>query len=155
MYSEVLDIGDSQRSFEYTLEDKQIKSKLLKGAKRQAFDIVKNKGSVNLIFNLGSWQAVVLPSIRYWNLVKENKTCKIGSMTIKIVSLKTGTDAGGKHVDTQIVFFMNREKAVCHFYNTTQLILVNGHGYPRLVEEFLVPYFQSKIKMNLEIKMAS
>ena len=81
---------------------------------------------------------------------KENKTCRIGSTTIKIASVKTGTDAGGKHVDTQIVFFLNREKAVCHFYNTTQLILVNGHGFLRLVDEFLVPYFQHKIRIKLE-----
>ena len=67
---------------------------------------------------------------------------------MKISSLKTGTEAGGKHVDTQIVFFINREKAVCHFYNTTQLILVNGHGSSKLVEEFLVPYFESLVDKN-------
>ena len=64
--------------------------------------------------------------------------------------MKTGLETGGKHVDTQIVFFINKDKVTCHFYNTTLLILVNGHGYLKLVEEFLQPYFQSKIRMNME-----
>ena len=115
MDSEINDLGEVQRSFAYNLKDKQVKSKLLKGAKRCPFDTVRNNGSVNLVFNLGSWQAVVLPSLRYWNLNMVNKPCQIGSTTIKIFSIKTGTDAGGKHVDTQIVFFLDREKAVCHF----------------------------------------
>ena len=150
--SEAVYLG-SRRKFEYDLNDKNSKSKLLKGAKRPPFEIVKKNGSSNLIFNLGSWSKVVLPSIGYWNMNKidmVDKMCKVGDSTIKIMSVKTGTEAGGKHVDTQIVFFINREKAVCHFYNTTQLIMVNGHGYTKLIEEFLAPYFQSKINMNIK-----
>ena len=138
------------RTFEYDLNDKNTKAKLLKGAKRPPFEVVCKTGSTNLIFNLGSWSKIVLQSIEYWNCFKDDKTCKIGSSVVKISSLKTGVEAGGKHVDTQIVFFINREKAVCHFYNTTQLIMVNGHGCTKLVEEFLEPYFQSKINMNLD-----
>ena len=148
--SEVTTFNENRRQFEYELNDKNIKSKLLKGAKRCQFEMVKNSGSINLIFNLGSWSKVVLPSIRYWDMNKNEKTCKVGASTVKISSLKTGTEAGGKHVDTQVVFFINREKAVCHFYNTTQLILVNGHGSSKLVQEFLVPYFKSLINKNIE-----
>ena len=141
---------DKGRTFVYSLTDKNAKARLLKGAKRIPFEIVKNSVSWNLVFNIGSWNNVVLPSVRYWNEVQGFRTCRIGSTIIRAASVKTGLDATGKHVDTQIVFFVNREKAVCHFYNTTQLILVNGHGHKKLVEDFLAPYFESKISLNLE-----
>ena len=51
----------------------------------------------------------------------------------------------GNHIDTQVVFYVNRDKVVLHCYNTTQLILVNGHGYLNLVEALLKPYFEAKI----------
>ena len=38
----------------------------------------------------------------------------------------------------------------CHFYNTTQKILVNGHGYRKLVDIFLKPFFMSKIDSCLK-----
>ena len=71
-------------------------------------------------------------------------------MIVRIADVKTGKDAGGKHIDTQIVFFANRDKVMLHCYNTTQRILVNGHGYAKLIQMFLKPYFESKINMNLE-----
>ena len=139
-----------RRQFDYKLNDKNAKSKLLKAAKRIPFEIVKNTGSMNLVFNVGSWNNIVLPSIRYWNQVKGEQTCKVGGSTVRIASVKTGMETGGKHVDTQIVFFIDRDKVTCHFYNTTLLILVNGHGHKSLVEEFLVPYLEAKIKINEE-----
>jgi hypothetical protein len=39
---------------------------------------------------------------------------------------------------------------VCHFYNTTQKLLVNGRGYDKFVEQFLTPFFQSKIPLYEE-----
>ena len=33
----------------------------------------------------------------------------------------------------------------CHFYNMTQKILVNGHGFKRLVDIFLKPIFETRI----------
>ena len=141
---------EDKRQFKYNLNDAKAKSKLLKGAKRIPFELVKNNGSLNLLFNVGSWNNVVLPSIRYWNEIKGDKTCRIGSSTVRISSVNVGMETGGKHVDTLIVFFINREKVTCHFYNTTMLILVNSHGYLNLVEEFLGPYFEAKIEMNEE-----
>ena len=35
-------------------------------------------------------------------------------------------------------------------YNTTQRILVNGHGFANFVEKFLKPFFESKLSLNLE-----
>ena len=140
---EVSKLSDNPRTFEYNLKDKGAKSKLTKAAKRlEPFTIEENSTSSNLVFSGGAWQYAVLPSLQYW---KENKTCKIGDYTVKIGGIKGGIDKSGKHIDTQVVFFADREKVVCHLYNTTCLILVNGHGYRKLIEMFLAPFFSSRI----------
>ena len=136
------------KAFEYNLNEKAATTKLIKGAKIPPFDLVFNSSSCNLIFNLGPWHTVVLPSIKYWSDVMGSKLCNIGDINIKIADVKTGKDVSGKHIDTQIIVFINRDKVVLHCYNTTQLILVNGHGYSRLVEVFLKPYFESKVDLN-------
>ena len=56
---------------------------------------------------------------------------------IKIGGIKAGKDKNGMHVVSQVVFFVDRDKVICHLYNTTQKILVNGHGYKRLVNILL------------------
>ena len=86
--------------------------------------------------------------MRYWDEVKGTKTCKIDDRVVRIADVKTGKDVGGKHIDTQIVFFSNRDKVVLHCYNTTQLILVNGHGYADFIKVFLKPFFEAKMKIN-------
>ena len=108
--SELINHNAGPRQFEYNLNDKNAKAKLLKGAKRPPFELIQNKGSINLIFNLGSWSHVVQPSILYWKSSQGDMTCKIGLSTVKILSVKMGTEANGKHVDTQIVFLINRER---------------------------------------------
>ena len=148
--SEVAVIRDEARKFEYKLSDKAARGKLIKGGKRIPFEVVENSSSSNLVFNLGSWNFVVKPSFKYWTEVKGNKTCRIGDTVVRIADVRTGKDIGGKHIDTQIVFFANRDKVVLHCYNTTQLILVNGHGYAKLIQIFLKPYFESKIQMNID-----
>ena len=55
-----------------------------------------------------------------------------------------------KHVNTQVVFYADRDKVVCHMYNTTQLILVNGHGYKKFIDVFLKPFLISKTNKCLE-----
>ena len=148
--SELIITKDDERAFDYNLNEKTAKNKLMKGAKRTAFEIVKNSSSSNLIFNLGTWANVVLPLIRYWNGVK-GECCKVGETVIKIADVKSGKNIGGKHIDTQDVFFANRDKIVMHFYNTTQLVLVNGHGYDRFIDIFLRPFLEAKIDSNLEV----
>ena len=93
---------------------------------------------------------VVLSTLRYWNQVKGEKTCKVDSFDIKIASVDLGKEVSGKHVDSKVIFYVNRDKVVCHVYNTTQLILVNGHGYANFINIFLKPYFQSKIDLHLD-----
>ena len=82
--------------------------------------------------------------------MKGTKSCKIGEYCVKVAGVKAGIDASGNTVDTQIVFYGDREKIVCHMYHTTQLILVNGHGYKKFINIFLKPFFQSKINSCLE-----
>ena len=136
--------------FDYQLNDKATKSKLLKAAKRVPLEIEEYSTSSTLSFCAGSWFHDVLPSAEYWKEVKGDKTCKIGDYEIKIGGIKPGKEINGKTVNTQVVFFADRDKVVCHLYNTTQKILVNGHGYKKFIDLFLKPYFMSKTEEDAE-----
>ena len=146
--SERLVYKEDEREFNYRLNEKSLKTKLLKGAKRPPFVVVKNNGSYNLDFNVGSWRAVVQPSLQYWGNSKVGQTCTVNGIEIKLDEVKNGSEAGGLHVDTLITFLVNKEKAKCHFYNTTQRVMINGLGHAKLSDIFLVPYFESKISLN-------
>ena len=100
--SEVAIPTEIKRSFEYNLNAKAAKSKLLKGAKRVPFEIVHNSTSSNLIFSVGAWNHVVLPTIKYWNTIKGNKTCNAGMITVKVASVSAGEEAGKKHIGTLV-----------------------------------------------------
>ena len=115
-------------TFDYEINDKAAKAKLVKGAKRIPFEIEENSISMNIIFSVGAWLTTVLPAIRYWNEIKSDKTCKVGDISIKIGGIKAGKDINGMHVVSQVAFFVDKDKVICHLYNTTQKILVNGHG---------------------------
>ena len=80
--SELEKHNDVPRGFEYNLDEKAAKGKLIKGAKRASFEIVRNSSSCNLIFNLGSWNNVVLPSIRYWSDINGFMSCTIGKTIV-------------------------------------------------------------------------
>ena len=108
--SEGLECRDSSRKFSYKLNEKTAKSKMIKGAKRLPFEIEENSSSMNLIFNLGAWSEVVLPSLMYWNNAKENKTCRINENEVKILDVKVGKEINGSHIDTQVIFMMNKDK---------------------------------------------
>ena len=136
---------------QYKLNDKAAKAKLVKGANRSPFDVVKKSLSSILEFSLGAWNFVVLPSVRYRHQVsEEDKTCKVASMEIKILSVELGREAGGKYIDTKVVFSANSDKIVAHLYNTTQHILVNGQGYEQFIQIFLKPFFESKLSGNIQ-----
>ena len=148
--SEISKPCDSKRKFEYNLNEKAAKAKFIKNAKRSPFEVVTNSTSSNLLFSLGAWDQVDLSTVKYWNQVKGEKTCKVGSNDINIASVDIGKEVSGKHIDSKVVFYMNRNKVVCHLYNTTQLILVNGHGYATFIDIFLKPYFLSKVDLHLD-----
>ena len=132
-------------TFDYELNNKAAKVKLLNNSKRIPLEIEKKSTSINLNFSVGAWLTAVLPAVRYWNEVKGEKTCKVGNSLIKVGGIKSGRDANGMHVVSKVVFYVDRNKVVCHLYNTTQRIMVNGKGYEKLTEIFLKPLFQSKV----------
>ena len=148
--SEVYVSKDNIVSFNYELRDKTAKAKILKAARRIPFEIEENSTSSNLVFSAGAWYHVVLPAVKYFSVVKEDNSCQIGEYNIKISGIKLGKDNNGKHVNTQIIFFADRDKIICHLFNTTQLILVNGHGYKKFIDLFLKPFLTAKISENLE-----
>jgi hypothetical protein len=54
--SEVLrNINSSSVQFEYELNDKATKAKLLKAAKRSPIEVEENSTSMNLVFSAGAW----------------------------------------------------------------------------------------------------
>ena len=56
------------REFNYVLNTKRTKAKLLKGAKRaNNLEIERKVGCVNFLFSDGSYHEVVLPMLRIWN----------------------------------------------------------------------------------------
>ena len=71
-----------ERRFEYDLDDKATKAKLVKGSKRAPFLVEENSTSSNLIFSTGSWFHTALPSVRYWKEIKGDETCKVGDSII-------------------------------------------------------------------------
>ena len=131
--------------FDYELNDKASRVKILKAADRPPIEMEENSTSSNLVFSAGAWFHVVLPSVQYWTDIQGEQTCKIGDYHIKIGGVKAGKENNGKVVNTQIVFYAGRDKIVCHLYNTTQLILVNGHGYQKFINIFLKPFFAVKV----------
>ena len=71
-------------TFNYELNDKSAKAKLVKGSKRIPFEVEEKSTSCTLVFCVGAWLTAVLPAGRYWNDIKGDKTCKVGEMTIKV-----------------------------------------------------------------------
>ena len=87
--SELLKIVDSAHIFNYELNDKATRNKLVKAAKRPPLEVEENSTSSNLIFSAGAWYHGVLPAIQYWNDVKGEKTCQIEDYTVKIGGVKS------------------------------------------------------------------
>ena len=65
------------------------------------------------------------------------KSAKWVIKSVKVSGIKSGIDVNGMCVVSQVVFFLNQDKVRLHLYNTTQRILVNGHGYEDFVKTFL------------------
>ena len=140
----------SVRSFNYALNDRKAKKKILEGAKRTPFEVDENMTSDTLIFSAGAWLTVVLP---FLDKLKEetDKIFSVGDMKVKVCSVVFGREASDmKYVDAKVVLTTGKDKIVCHFYNTTQRVLINGNGYKKIVNSLLTPLFSEKIKMLKE-----
>ena len=136
---------EGSRTFNYMLNDRNAKKKILQGAKRIPFEIDENQSSDTFIFSAGAWLKVVVPFVM--KLQSEiGKSFTVKGDNVRVASVNLGKDASDmKYVDAKVEFLVGKGKITCHFYNTTQRILINGHGYKNLSEFFLKPFFVSEI----------
>ena len=59
-------VTTNPRKFEYTLNDKATKAKVMKAAKRiPHIKEEENSTSANLVFSAGAWQCVVFPTVEF------------------------------------------------------------------------------------------
>ena len=54
------------RGFDYQISDKSMKSKLVKGAKRQPMEIEPKQTCTNINFSGGAYQLTVMPVLNQW-----------------------------------------------------------------------------------------
>ena len=136
---------EGSRTFNYMLNDRNAKKKILQGAKRIPFEIDENQSSDTFIFSAGAWLKVVVPFVM--KLQSEiGKSFTVKGDNVRVASVNLGKDASDmKYVDAKVEFLAGKGKITCHFYNTTQRILINGHGYKNLSEFFLKPFFVCEI----------
>ena len=138
------------RTFDYALNNKRAKSKLLKGAKRGKHLVVEKKtGCVNLIFSDGSYFQTVLPLLRLWHR-KQNEKIIINETEVEVIEIDSGIDSNQKHVDTKLVILSNSSRLVLHAYNSKQKLMVQGQNYEKFALHCLEPFFKEKIDETIE-----
>ena len=138
------------RKFNYKLNQKNTRTKLLKGAARNP--LVKEMKSTCAIlnFNDGSYAYTILPLIEIWK--KKNasgETIKFEGLDIQVTEIKSGKEQSGMVVDVLVKFVVGDCKVVSHCYNTKQKVMVNGSGYANFVEKYLEPYLKRIIEEHI------
>ena len=141
--------NDDGRVFDYALNKKKAKAKLLKGAKRENLDVEIKNGCVNLLFSDGAYFVLVLPLMRLWSS-KVNEVFIGNETEIKVIEIDTGIEETGNHVDTKIVIMANNQRFVLHAYNGTQNLMVQGKNYEQFAVNCLRPFFLKKIQESLD-----
>ena len=138
------------RMFNYVMNNKRAKAKLLKGAKRGKHLVIESRnGCVNLIFSDGSYVETVLPLLRSWHQ-KLNERIKMNGAEIEIIEMDDGFDDTQKHIDTKLVIMSNSCRLVLHAYNSKQKLMVQGQNYENFTMNILEPFFQEKIEETIE-----
>ena len=140
---------DNGRSFEYTLNKKRAKAKLLKGANRRHLEVELKSGCANLRFSDGAYYKIVLPLLNDWNQ-KTGRMVEIDGTEIKILEVEAGRENQGQHMDTKIVIFADDGRFTLHAYNGTQNLMVQGKNYDRFTKTCLQPFFKREIENNVE-----
>ena len=140
----------NERVFDYTLNKKRAKAKLLRGAKKDKnLDIDIKPGCVNLRFDNGSYYQVVLPWLRELS-IKACQTVRIGDVEVKVIEVHAGKENTGNHVDTQLVVMEGNNRLVLHAYNSTQNLMIQGKSYDHFALNVLEPFFSKLIEESLE-----
>ena len=139
-----------RRVFQYVINNKRAKAKLLKGAKRGKHLVVESKnGCVNLIFSDGSYLKTVLPLLRSWHK-KLNEKILINETEVQVVEIDDGIDDSRKHIDTKLVILANKSRLVIHAYNSKQKLMVQGQDYENFALNCLEPFFKDRIEETIE-----
>ena len=107
------------KHFNYEMSDRKAKSNLIKGASREAFESEEMQKCTMLIFSVGAYYEVIIPSVDEW---------KIGSkiMNYDIKNVIPGFDENNKHMQTivKVLFGQNLVTITC--FNSTQKVKVEG-----------------------------
>ena len=138
------------RKFNYDMNEKKAKKKLLKGANRvDHLDVEIKPTCVNMRFSDGSFKEVVLPLIKVWHK-KVGESIKFQENEVKIIESITGTDLKVRHMDTKLVILVNNNRIVIHVYNGTQNLMVQGKNFEEFAINHLQPYFTEVIEKDIE-----
>ena len=138
------------RTFDYDLNEKRAKAKLLKGAKRaKHLNVEIKSGCVNMRFSDGAYFEVVLPLLREWHK-REAESFVVNDLTIKVDEIDAGIDKTDKHMDTKLIITVNTDRIVLHAYNGTQNLMVQGKNYVNFAVSCLEPFFTEKINAKIE-----
>lgn len=136
----------NDRVFNYGLDEKAIRLKLLKGAKRPPIDIENKKTCSNLIFSDGAYNHCVKPWLN--TIAKCHKSIgifKFENEDVGVANFLPGFDKYGNHVDTKIVLVSKNYKHTLHIYNSTQKIKVDGRSFDTFANNTLKPYFTNLV----------
>ena len=140
--------NDTGRIFQYDINEKRAKKKLLKGAKREEnLDIEIKPTCVNMRFSDGAYQEVVMPLLREWSR-NVGKSINLFGHEIEIVECNSGLDIKAKHIDTKIVVLANNVRFVIHVYNGTQNFMVQGKNFAVFATKQLQPFFEKEIEKH-------
>ena len=138
------------RVFDYTINKKRAKAKLLKGSKRaNNLEVEIKNGCVNLLFSDGAYVEIVLPLMRLWNR-KVNEVFFVNQTEVKVIEIDAGIEESGNHVDTKLVITANNKRFVLHAYNGTQNLMVQGKNYENFAVNCLKPFFEEKIQESIQ-----
>ena len=130
-----------EKHFDYEMTDKKAKSNLIKGASREAMEIEEMQKCTMMIFSVGAYHEVIIPSVLEW---------RIGTkvLNIEIKEVIPGYDENHKHMQTIIKFLYKKNMITVTCFNSTQKIKIEGRCYIEFVEAILTPFIKTKLVRN-------
>ena len=105
------DVTESlEKHFNYEMTDKKAKSNLIKGALREAFEIEKMQKCTMMIFSVGAYHELIIPSVAEW---------KIGTkkLDVEVKNVIPGYDENIKHMQTMIKFLSGKNMITVTCFN--------------------------------------
>ena len=135
---------NAERVFDYDINKKKTKAKLLKGATRKNLEVEVKSSCVNLRFNDGAYYEVIMPLLNEWN-DRVNSVVKVKGHDVLIVGVEKGLEKTKRHVDTKLTIMFADCRYVLHAYNTTQNLMVQGKNSESFAINYLEPFFNEKI----------